>query len=158
MVRAATEAGMWAVFRRVEAIVNGAGLITGATPTIKRDPYAFADMITNHTLARRVKAHLDDLGLPTAPARVGRLAGSTDWGNVSYLVPSLEADFPITTEPVPWHSSAVVAASISELGLTNMVTMARALALTGLDVLADDIFAAAVRTEFAEALAARAAR
>jgi amidohydrolase len=158
MVRAATVAGMWAVYEKVEAIVNGAGLITGATPTITRDPHASSDMIANHALARRVKQHLDALGLATAPPQPGRAYGSTDWGNVSYLAPSLEAEYPITTERIPWHSPAVVAASISDLGLANMLTMAKALALTGVDVLADAAFAAAVKAEFEGALAVRAAR
>jgi len=157
MVRARTEARLWAVYQKVEAIINGAGLITGATPTITRDAYAFAAMMPNHTLARRVKAHLDALGLPTALPQVGKVYGSTDWGNVSAIVPSLEATFPITIGRIPWHSPAVVEASISELGLTNMLTVAKALALTGLDVLADNALAAAVRDEFTAALAERTA-
>jgi amidohydrolase len=155
MVRAASTAAMWAVYEKVEAIIRGAGLITGATPAIRRDPHAFADMIANHTLARRIKAHLDALGLPTAPPQPGRAYGSTDWGNVSYRVPSLEVEFPITTERIPWHSPAVVEAAASERGLANMLTVARALALTGVDLLADAAFAAAVRAEFEAALASR---
>jgi len=155
MVRANTLAAMWAVYARVEAIVNGAALITGATATIRRDDYAFADMLPNYALARRVKAHADELGLWTAPPQVGKRGGSTDWGNVSYLAPSLEASYPITPAKITWHSRAVVEAAVSEMGLTNMLAMARALALTGVDLLADEALASAVRAEFEAAQAER---
>lgn len=157
MARANTEAAMWAVYKKVEAIVDGAALIAGATATVRRDPYAFADMLPNYALARRVKAHAEELGLWTAPPVPGKRGGSTDWGNVSYVAPALEAAYPITPERITWHSPAVVEAAVSEMAFANMLAMAKALALTGVDVLADDELAAAVKAEFEASLAARGA-
>ncbi len=44
----------------------------------------------NHTLARRIQLHLDDLGLIFPVARPEAPSGSTDWGDVNCHVPSVE--------------------------------------------------------------------
>jgi hypothetical protein len=58
-----------------------------------------------------------------------------------------------------WHSPDVVAAADSELGYRNTLLVAKAMALTGVDVLADPALRADIHAEFARAepLAARAA-
>ncbi|MCA1723718.1 MAG: amidohydrolase, partial [Thermomicrobia bacterium] len=78
-----------------------------------------------------------------------------DWGNVSYIVPSVETGFPITEHIIPWHSAQVVAAADSDRGYANMLLAAKAMALAGLDLLMDGSLLRSVKEEHRRALAER---
>jgi len=95
-----------------------------------------------------VKVHLDELGLVQPEATATEPAGSTDWGNASYAAPSVETSYPIMTGTCTWHSQTVVDASDSELAYANTLTVAKALALTGIDLISDFALLAAVRNEY----------
>lgn len=156
-VRAATLAAMNALVAKVERIAEGAALMTGASVVIEMPEEAFSDMVTNYTMARRLHHHLGAVGLELPPAKAEPGTGSTDWGNVSYVVPSVETSFPILDRVCTWHSQDVVEASDSDLGYANTLSVARAMALTGIDLIADPELLAAVSEEFQEAMAARTA-
>lgn len=155
LVRAQTIAYLRELLGQVRRIAEGAALMTGATLDFSYPERASYDMITNHTLARRIKAHLDEAGLvlPEAKPEPGR--GSTDWGNVSYVVPSVETGFPILDRVCTWHSPEAVAAADSPLGYANTLLVAKALALTGIDLLADPELLEEIKREFAASRAAR---
>ncbi len=140
---------------KVRHIALGAGEITGARLEWSQPEEPNMDMVTNHTLARRIRAHFDALGLRMPQARVGEALGSTDWGNVSYLVPSVETGFPIVDRVITWHSPQVVEAANSDLGYGNALIAAKALALSGLDLLTDADLLRAVKAEHVQALAER---
>jgi metal-dependent amidase/aminoacylase/carboxypeptidase family protein len=154
-VRAATIRAMEQLAAKVKRVAEGAGEMTGARLQWSRPEEPYTDMITNYTLARRVRAHFDDLGLHMPHPRLGEALGSTDWGNVSYLIPSVETGFPITEHVIPWHSAQVVAAADSDLGYRNMLLAAKAMALAGLDLLMDGNLLRAVKEEHRRALAER---
>jgi amidohydrolase len=153
--RAATIEYMEQLVEQVQRIAEGAALMTGCTSNFIRTVNPYYDMITNYTLARRARAHLDDLGLILPEAVPKEPAGSSDWGNVSYVTPSLETHFPIMTGTCTWHSQTVVEASDTPLAYENTLTMAKALALTGIDILSDPEFRATARSEFQKSLTAR---
>lgn len=157
-VRAATVDYMNELIEQVRRIAEGAALITGATLDFEVSGLANFDMVTNHTLARRLKHNLDEVGLKLPEAVADPPSGSTDWGNVSYEVPSVETSFPILDRVCTWHSPDVVAASDSDLGYQNTLLVAKAMALTGVDLLADPALLASVQAEFARARPAAAAR
>jgi hypothetical protein len=117
---------------------------------------ANADMITNYTMANRLGHHLDRVGLTMPQAKPEPGMGSTDWGNVSYVVPSVETGYPILDRVCTWHSQEVVDAADSELGYTNTLAVARAMALTGLDLILEPQLLAAVKDEFTRAKSTRA--
>jgi amidohydrolase len=154
-VRAGTTRAMEQLVAKVKRVAEGAGEMTGARLHWSRPEEPYTDMITNYTLARRIRAHFDALGLHMPHPRLGEALGSTDWGNVSYLVPSVETGFPITEQIIPWHSAQVVAAADSDLGYRNMLLAAKAMALAGLDLLMDGTLLRAVKEEHRRALAER---
>ncbi len=155
--RAATIAYMETLIEKVQRIGEGAALMTGCRFEFVRTIEPYFDMITNHTLARQVKHHLDELDFVLPDAIAAEPAGSTDWGNASYAAPSVETSFPIMTGTCTWHSQAVVDASDSELAYANTLTVAKALALTGIDLISDPALLATVRQEFDRSLQQRAA-
>ncbi len=154
-VRAATLAYMNELVEKVERIAQGAALITGATLELSLPDRPTFDMITNHSLARLFKRNLDAVGLKMDDAKPEQGSGSTDWGNVSYHVPSVETSYPILDHVCTWHSQEVVEAADSELGYANTILVAKAMALTGLDLLLDANALSEVKQEFVTALAAR---
>jgi amidohydrolase len=154
-VRAGTVRTMEELVAKVQRVAAGAGEMTGARLVWSRPEEPYTDMVTNYTLARRIRAHFDSLGLHMPLPRTGEALGSTDWGNVSYLVPAVETGFPITESVIPWHSAQVVAAADSDLGYRNMLLAAKAMALAGLDLLMDGRLLHAVREEHRRALAER---
>ena len=145
-VRAATLAGMDALVAQVRRIAEGAALMTED---------AFSDMITNYAMATRLGQHLAAVGLNLPEAKPEPGTGSTDWGNVSYEVPSVETAYPILDRVCTWHSQDVVVAADSEMGYANTLSVARAMALTGIDLIADPALLATVKEEFATAKVVR---
>jgi metal-dependent amidase/aminoacylase/carboxypeptidase family protein len=133
---------------KVRAIAEGAALITGARLEWEFISPANADMVTNYTLARVIGKYSEAVGLDTPEPKAEPASGSTDWGNVSYLVPSVETTYPILDHVCTWHSSEVVEASNSQMGYENTLRVAKALALAGLDVMRDPELRASVRDEF----------
>jgi metal-dependent amidase/aminoacylase/carboxypeptidase family protein len=154
-VRAATLAGMDDLVAQVRRIAEGAALMTGATLDFQMPEDAFSDMITNYAMATRLGKHLATVGLNLPEAKSEPGTGSTDWGNVSYEVPSVETAYPILDRVCTWHSQDVVAAADSEMGYANTLAVARAMALTGIDLIADPALLATVKEEFVTAKAAR---
>ncbi|WP_294082445.1 M20 family metallopeptidase [Sphaerobacter sp.] len=155
LVRASTRAYMKELVEKVRAIAEGAASMTGARLSFEYSEEPYYDMITNYPLARRIKKHLDDLGLQLPDPKVEPGKGSTDWGNVSYEVPSVETSYPIVDRVITWHSQEVVEAADSEMGYANTLTVAKALALTGLDVLTDAALRAEIGLAFERERAAR---
>jgi amidohydrolase len=156
-VRAATLAYMNELVEKVRKIAEGAGLITGAELIFSLPDRPNFDMITNHSLARRLKANIDEVGLTMQEAKAEQGSGSTDWGNVSYSVPSVETSFPILDRVCTWHSQEVVEASVSELGFANTIKVAKAMALTGLELLTNPAALYEVTAEFDASLSRRQA-
>ena len=148
MVRAATIAHMTELLGKVRAIAEGAALITGATLEWTITAPASADMIVNLPLARAVKRGSDLVGLALQEAVAEEAAGSTDWGNVSYVAPSVETTFPILDGVCTWHSREVVEAARSPMGYANAVLVAKAMALASLEVLRSEELRADIRREF----------
>lgn len=148
LVRAQTMTYMNELVGKVRRIAEGAAMITGAELSFIFSEKPSYDMITNHPLARRVKIHLDDLGLVMPEARAEEGSGSTDWGNVSYEVPSVETGYPILDRVCTWHSADVVAAADSALGYDNTIAVAKAMALAGVDLLLDPGLLMEVRRSF----------
>ncbi len=74
--------------------------------------------------------------------------GSTDVGDVSWLVPTLHVS--VTTAPhgVPWHAWPVVAAGGMSIGHKGLLQAAKTLAATMVDLFDDPAAREAVRAEF----------
>jgi len=80
---------------------------------------------------------MQDVGLDLSQGREGRGMHSTDFGEISYRLPSVTGSFAISTTPIPGHSQQVVDASGSEFGYDQYIKVSTAMALTALDILTD---------------------
>jgi metal-dependent amidase/aminoacylase/carboxypeptidase family protein len=156
-VRAGTLGYMETLVGKVGKIAEGAALMTGTRVEFSRPEDATSDMITNYPMAQQLKRNLDAVGLPLPEAKAEEGTGSTDWGNVSYVTPSVETSYPILGHVCTWHSQDVVEAADSDMGYRNTLLVAKAMALTGLDLIEDATLLGTVKNAFQTELARRQA-
>ena len=78
------------------------------------------------------------------------MGGSTDVGDVSFIVPTIRMSATTAPKGTPWHSWAVVACSGMSIGHKGMVYAAKALAMTMVDLYEDAELLEAVKAEFKE--------
>ena len=76
--------------------------------------------------------------------------GSTDVGDVSWLVPEIRLGVTTAPEDTPWHSWAVVACGGMSIGHKGMLYAAKALAMTMVDVFEDEQLRNDIRAEWIE--------
>ncbi|MDQ4043945.1 MAG: M20 family metallopeptidase [Chloroflexota bacterium] len=152
LFRAASRAAVDDLISRAEKVALGAGMITGAKLEIETPAPDYDDMLPNYTLSGLIRQQLAAAGLEETNRQPssGPGAYSTDLGNVSRAVPTTSLTFAISETPINGHTQDVVDASISELGRENALRTGKALALAGVELLANPELAKAIRREFEE--------
>ena len=76
------------------------------------------------------------------------MGGSTDVGDVSFLVPVVRLGVTTAPKGTPWHSWAVVACGGMSIGHKGMVYAAKALSMTMVDLFTDKALLESVKEEF----------
>jgi len=130
---------------RLDTMVRAAAAATGTESTVRWFAHA-RTMRHNETIGARFRAHLADAGVTDGP--LSPRLGSSDIGNVSFVVPTIHPMLGITDEPVPLHSEAfrdlAATAQAQEVALIG----ATCLAQTAADLLVDPVLLPAAREEF----------
>ncbi len=134
---------------------NGAQA-TGAELHLETFGMDYSEMRTNGPLVDAYSANLERLGrtmgdLADVPASV---AGSTDMGNVSKVVPAIHPMIAIAPARVPLHSPEFAEWAGSGNAQRGVIDAAKALAMTALDVLCDAELRAAIQAAFGTDMAA----
>ena len=124
---------------KVLKIAEGAALISGAT--LEVEPYYpfYENVLPNGVLAENFRANAEAVGMRIdAPTGGRRGSGaSTDFGNVSQVLPSLELRYAVSETPVPSHSRQMTETAITETALSSALNVAKVLSLTAGDFLRD---------------------
>ena len=137
-VRGENDAELADAVRRVKECARGAAKATGCRLRMEEGPYTLSAMKVNPVLADTYRRALALLGLPESGAPVNRNRGSSDIGNVSRVVPTIQPNVPISGgEKVEIHTRRFEEASRSASGVEGTMEGIRALALTGLELFAD---------------------
>ena len=149
-VRAGDRAYLDVLENKVRKIAEGAALMTETTVEIGYGSATCYDMRPSYPLGRVYEEHMRRVGLEVnARDQTQRGPYSTDFGNVSYLMPAVTGSFAISREPIPGHSQQVVEASCSEYGYDQMLKVSTAMALTALDLFTDPDLLRAAQNEHA---------
>ena len=148
LVRARDEAYMQELVQKVKNIFQAAALATGCSVKLTFDEDAYSDLRNNSVLAALFEDNLRRLGIDPVEPVPWENAGSTDMGNVTHVVPGLHPTLAIAPADVPGHSQAFLEASGSLRGYQAMVDAAKALAMTGADLLADPSLVEKAKAEF----------
>ena len=141
------------VVQKVIACAEGAARATGCRLEWTEYMPPYENTVPNRTLMGLMKGNLEALGVEVATTRKRTSRGSTDFGNVSRVVPGVEARIAITEHwDVPGHSLEFEKAAGTDLGRQAMLNAAKALAMTAIDLLADQTTLAEAKRTFTEDL------
>ena len=150
--RAATVPRLEALYKRIEKIVEGAALMTGAKGRMRPYQNRVDNMVPTPSFDAVYGKELALLGETMLPPAEGCGIGSSDVGNVSQVVPTIQPTICITDGPTPWHSEESKAAARSEKGLASIRLGAKALALTALDLIEDPALLQRIKADHAKAI------
>jgi amidohydrolase len=147
-VRAPRIDQMWELQRRVIACAEGAAQATGCTlKVIDKQETAYEPFKRSPALVDAFRANLKTFGVTESPEDHEHL-GSSDVGNVSQVIPTIQPLVKIAPDGTPIHSRAFEAAAVSPLAREGLLIAAKTMALTAYDLLADAALLARIRQEF----------
>jgi amidohydrolase len=149
-VRAPRIDAMWELYRRVVACAEGAARATGVTLTVTQQEMVYEPLKRNQTLLDLFAANMTAAGLVEGEPIPDRL-GSSDVGNVSQVLPTIQPMVAIAPTGMAIHSRDFVAAAVAPLAHAGMLAAAKTMALTTYDLLANPALVHAAKEEFARA-------
>ena len=130
---------------RFRNVVKGACLMTDTTADFEKKPSYLARK-RNDTLAAVAKMNAESLGLPLSEPFVQDSGGSTDFGNVSGIIPGCLIYLPYVDAPS--HSDEWVAAGKTDAARRTLLLSTQMLALTVYDLVTDPAIIQKAREEF----------
>jgi amidohydrolase len=147
MVRSRDPKVLEDVYARVQECAKAAAQATGTTVDIVHITTVYNTRIIP-TLNRLFAENFAQVGEPLAAEPLD-MGGSTDFGNVSQVIPA--AFFVGKTHPagIPWHSTDVTKGAGEEMALHNMIASGCVLAGAAIDLMSDPATLAQVRSDFA---------
>lgn len=154
-LRAATAPMMKKIYEQVEHIVEGAALMTGAKERMQPYQNIVENTVVTPSFDAVYQKHLEEFGEHVRPIEPRDEMGSSDVGNISQVVPTIQPHITISEQVVPAHSEEFKAAAKSPLGLASIGLGAKVMALTALDLLEDPELLAKIKKEHAEAVKAQ---
>ncbi len=135
--------------RRVVACFDAAGQATGARVAVHEEGEAYHPMKFNRTLGGVFRANLEALGERVEQSPEDQELGSTDVGNVSQVVPTIQPTIALTERSeVVCHTAAFAEAAGGPAGDRALLLAAKTLALTAMKLLADPASLRQVQEEF----------
>lgn len=140
------------LYPRVRACFEAAAQATGATVAIQNEGEEYHPMKCNRTLGTLFRANLETLGVRVEQTAEDQELGSTDVGNVSQVVPTIHPTIALTDRvDVVCHSVAFAEAAGGTAGDAAMLTAAKALAITGVDLFSCPDVLQTIQREFEQA-------
>jgi amidohydrolase len=130
---------------RFTRMAEAAALATGTTVEVTYSGGA-TTMRNNLALAERFRANMGAYGIEDMGDDPG--AGSTDMGNVSWIVPTIHPELAICEEGVPGHSTAFRDAAASPRADETTLLAATLIAQTAVDLYLDPSLVEAAWSEF----------
>lgn len=141
-VRANEIATLATMEKRFEQIAQGAAMMTDTEVEIKIAS-GYKPGLPNQALNAAYHELAEEMGMnPIIPKRGGR--GSTDFSNVSQVIPGTHVYFAICEKGTAAHSTAFAVAAASEFGQYQMLKAAEVLANIGIRFFEDSEFRATV--------------
>jgi len=178
-VRDTNREGMEKVWKQVERIAEGASIMANVDYEINLVS-GVHEVLVNRTGAAALQSNLEYLGPieytdseqdfakkiqestgadlvgieseinPMEETLENPMGGSTDVGDVSYVVPTIRLSATTAPKGTPWHSWAVVACSGMSIGHKGMLYAAKALSMTMVDLYEKEKLREEIKEEFKE--------
>ena len=147
-VRSPTIETLQPLKERVAKCLEGGAMAAGCTVTFDWKKNTFADLIDNVPLLESYIRNAEQFGRHmTSEFLPGTGGGSTDMGNISYLVPSIHPMMQVAPSGVSLHSAAFADYTKGQEATRAIVDGAKIMAMTAIDMwlskaLQDDVKAA----------------
>ena len=153
MVRSPSITSLAPLKERVVACLEAGAAAAGCEVELAWKSVVYADMLDNEAMVALYAANAAALGRTVQePHGDASVTGSTDMGNVSYLVPSIHPMIAAATSGLPIHTPDFALSARSEVGDQAVVDGAVALAWTVADLWCGEGSLEAVRAEFQETM------
>jgi amidohydrolase len=153
-VRSDTFATLQPLKERVLRALQAGADATGCTCEHQWDDHPYSELIDNAPLADAYAANAARLGRTVAePDGEHRVVGSTDMGNVSFLVPAIHPMIKVAPTGVPIHCAEFAEHTRGPAAARAVLDGAKAMAMTVVDLWADPALLRATRDDFAAATA-----
>ncbi|XP_071954550.1 uncharacterized protein [Antedon mediterranea] len=130
-LRAPDEENLALLKEKAVACIEGAAKSTGCQVEIKQQIH-YKNLLTNSALISLYEKYASNLGVHFGESNFTH--GSTDMGNVTYVLPGIHPKFDIVTN-APNHSTKFTEASGTAAAQGPTLIQAKALALTGLEII-----------------------
>src|SRR3989440_1458838 len=131
-IRSGTIASLQPLKERVLACLEGGATAAGCRMEWRATCPEYSDLRTNPTIAEMYRANAARLG--RQPQRSDGITGSTDMGNVSYLVPSIHPIIKVSPPDVAIHTRDFAGWAASPEGDKAVLDGAKAMAMTVADL------------------------
>lgn len=133
-IRAADIDTLHELYEKVENIVKGSALQTGCTSSMKLYQNLVENMVLTPSLDAIYEKYITELGNTVKHVEDVVMPGSSDIGNISQVVPTIQPHISITDVQIAGHSQDMVNASCSQKAMDAIVKGAKALAFTALEL------------------------
>lgn len=133
-IRAADIDTLHELYEKVENIVKGSALQTGCTSSMKLYQNLVENMVLTPALDAIYEKYITELGNTVKHVEDVVMPGSSDVGNISQVVPTIQPHISITDVQIAGHSQDMVDASCSQKAMDAIVKGAKALAFTALEL------------------------
>ena len=137
-------------YQKVENIVQGAALQTGAKGRMQPYQNIVENTILTPSFDALFEENLKLFGSKFTVMEKEVGLGSSDVGNISRIVPTIQPMMGISESPINGHSQEMVTASCSEKGLNSIGLNAKAMASTAVDLILHPEVLNAIKKEHAE--------
>ena len=136
MVRSPDIASLQPLKARVLTCLEASASATGCSCTTRWQGVTYADMIDNAPMVHAYVANAARVGRTVQdPRAIGKaVVGSTDMGNISYLVPSIHPMIQVAEPGVPIHTLDFASWARSESGDHAVLDGAKIMAMTVIDL------------------------
>lgn len=178
-VRDSSREGLMPVYERVQKMAEGAAILANVDYKVSLIS-GIHEVLVNRTGSAALQKNLETLGAisyteeeqvfakkiqeSTGKPQIGlvskiepmeeteehSMGGSTDVGDVSYVVPTIRLSATTAPNGTPWHSWAVVASGGMSIGHKGMAYAAKALSMTMVDLFQNEELVTNVKAEFKE--------
>ncbi len=141
-VRSGTDARLDTLMAQVTACFEAAAAATGCTVEIKAGGHRYKDMVNDAVMTKLYRENSAEIGRPMPWHRElpPRTSGSTDMGNVSYVVPSIHPMLSLDCDPAVNHQREFADATLTDKGMETIRDGALAMAWTVIDLAEQDLW------------------
>lgn len=154
-LRAANRQTLNDVYQKVENVIKGAALATGCAHEFGLFQNAVDDTIMTPLFDEVFMSHFESSGVPAKDVDLSIKSsfGSSDVGNVSQVVPTIQPSASISDEFMAGHTVEFREASRSPKGLASIQITAELLSKTALDLIEQPDLLAAIKAQHQEQVA-----